>query len=217
MEIRVLKYFLTVAKECSITRAANVLHLTQPTLSRQLQDLEKELGQKLFIRGSHNITLTPEGVILRKRAEEIIDMVEKTQAEFNAISEAVSGDIYIGGGETASMKYIAEVMMELQKEYPHKKYSADSGFLDWFGNEFDNLNITATYNLIYNASIMVKKGMGYAIALDKLINTDSDSEICFKELTPKLTSGLDIAWKKGQVFSPAAKLFLERLKEKFLV
>lgn len=296
MEIRVLKYFLTVAKECSITRAANVLHLTQPTLSRQLQDLEKELGQKLFIRGSHNITLTPEGVILRKRAEEIIDMVEKTQAEFNAISEAVSGDIYIGGGETASMKYIAEVMMELQKEYPNikfhmysgnaedvtekldkglldfgvliqpinlskydyitmpqkeiwgvimrkdsplakkqkitlkdltdkpliasrqmsKKYSADSGFLDWFGNEFDNLNITATYNLIYNASIMVKKGMGYAIALDKLINTDSDSEICFKELTPKLTSGLDIAWKKGQVFSPAAKLFLERLKEKFL-
>ena len=259
--------------------------------------MEKELGQKLFIRGSHNITLTPEGVILRKRAEEIIDMVEKTQAEFNAISEAVSGDIYIGGGETASMKYIAEVMMELQKEYPNikfhmysgnaedvtekldkglldfgvliqpinlskydyitmpqkeiwgvimrkdsplakkqkitlkdltdkpliasrqmsKKYSADSGFLDWFGNEFDNLNITSTYNLIYNASIMVKKGMGYAIALDKLINTDSDSEICFKELNPKLTSGLDIAWKKGQVFSPAAKLFLERLKEKFLV
>ena len=77
MEIRVLKYFLTVAKEGSITRAANSLHLTQPTLSRQLMDLEKELGHKLLIRGKSNISLTPEGMMLRKRAEEILDMVEK--------------------------------------------------------------------------------------------------------------------------------------------
>lgn len=75
MEIRVLKYFLTVAQAGNITKAANLMHLTQPTLSRQLQDLEKELGQKLFVRGSHNVVLTPEGVILRKRAEEIIELV----------------------------------------------------------------------------------------------------------------------------------------------
>ena len=127
MEIRVLRYFLTVAREGSITRAANFLHLTQPTLSRQLQDLEKELGQKLFIRGSHNISLTPEGMILRKRAEEIVDMVDKTESVFRSISDTVSGDIYIGGGETESMKYIAEVIKDMREEYPSIKYHLYSG------------------------------------------------------------------------------------------
>ena len=110
MEIRVLKYFLAVTREGSITGAANSLHLTQPTLTRQIQDLEKELGQKLFIRGKYKVTLTSEGMILRKRAQEIIDMVEKTEEEFQSISDTISGDIYIGGGETDSMKYIAEII-----------------------------------------------------------------------------------------------------------
>ena len=85
MEIRVLRYFLTIAREGSITNAANFLHVTQPTLSRQIHDLEDELGQKLFTRGSHNMTLTTEGMILRKRAEEIISMVDKTEAEFTSM------------------------------------------------------------------------------------------------------------------------------------
>ena len=85
MEFRVLRYFLTVAREGSITGAANSLHLTQPTLSRQLQDLERELGQKLLIRGKYKVSLTPEGMMLRKRAQEIVEMVEKTEAEFNSI------------------------------------------------------------------------------------------------------------------------------------
>lgn len=295
MEIRVLKYFLAVAREGSITGAANTLHLTQPTLTRQLQDLEKELGQKLLKRGKYKVSLTPEGLLLRKRAEEIIEMVEKTEAEFQSISETVAGDIYIGSGETELMKYIAVIMKEMQEEYPNikfhiysgnaedvvekldrgyldfgiliqpidlskydhlpfpekdvwgvlmrkdsplaskevvtledikdlpifasrqmtPKYSAQSGFLDWFGDEYKNLNIRATFNLIYNASIMVKAGIGYAVTLDKLANTSSESELCFRELYPKLESGLDIAWKKNQVFSPAAKLFLEKLKNKF--
>ena len=118
MEVRVLKYFLTVAREGSITAAANTLHLTQPTLSRQLKDLEKELGQQLFIRGSHNISLTHEGLILRKRAHEIFDLVEKTEAEFHSINEFVCGDIYIGCGETDSMKYVAAVMKKIQTGYP---------------------------------------------------------------------------------------------------
>ncbi len=127
MEIRVLKYFLATAREGSITGAANSLHLTQPTLTRQLQDLEKELKQKLFIRGKHNITLTPEGMILRKRAQEIVDMVEKTEAEFKSINDTVSGDIYIGGGETDSMKYIAEIIKEIQTDYPNIKFHIQSG------------------------------------------------------------------------------------------
>lgn len=292
MEIRVLKYFLAVAREGSITGAANSLHLTQPTLTRQLQELEKELGQKLLIRGKYKISLTPEGLILRKRAEEIIEMVEKTEAEFQSISETVSGDIYIGGGESDAFKYIAKVIKELQAEYPKikfhiysgnaedvtekldrglldfgvliqpidlskydyipipekdiwgllmrkdnplaekseikledlmgvpllasrqmsPKYSKDSGFLDWFGDKFDQLNITATYNLIYNAAIMVETGVGCAVTLDKLANTSQNSKICFRPLSPRLDSGLDIVWKKNQVFSPAAKLFLERLQ-----
>ena len=127
MEIRVLKYFLTVAREGSITGAANALHLTQPTLSRQLQDLEKELGQQLLIRGKYKISLTPEGMILRKRAEEIVDMVDKTEAEFRSINDIIGGDIYIGCGETDSMKLIAEVMKEIQEEYPEIKFHIHSG------------------------------------------------------------------------------------------
>ena len=297
MEFRVLRYFLTVAREGSITAAANSLHLTQPTLSRQLQDLEKELGQKLFIRGKYKVSLTPEGMILRKRAEEIVDMVEKTEAEFQSIKDTVCGDIYIGCGETDSMKYVAQVMKELQDDYPEikfhifsgnaedvtekldkglldfgvliqpidlskydnlplpdkdvwgvitkknsplaqknkaelkdlvnvpliasrqmsKKYSAQSGFLDWFGEEFEHLNIAATYNLVYNAAIMVEAGIGYAITLDKLVNTTDITNLRFVPLYPKLESGLDIVWKKHQMFSPAAKLFLERLQDKFSV
>ncbi len=295
MEIRVLKYFLAVAREGSITGAADFLHLTQPTLSRQLKDLEKELGQKLFIRGSHNITLTPEGMLLRKRAGEIIEMVEKTESEFSSISEIIGGDIHIGCGETEAMKDVAQIMNELTHDYPDikfhiysgnaedvtekldkglldfgvliqpidlskydhitlpqkdvwgvvmrkdsplaqkesivfedlvnvpilasrqmsRKYSADSGFLDWFGDEFDNLNIAATYNLVYNAAIMVEAGLGYAVTLDKLVNTSEESSLCFRPLSPKLESGLDIVWKRYQIFSPAAKIFLERLQEKF--
>ena len=127
MEIRVLRYFLTVAREGSITGAANSLHLTQPTLSRQLQELEKELGQKLFVRGKTKITLTTEGMMLRKRAEEIVEMVEKTEAEFKSINEIISGDIYIGCGETESMKYIAEVMKDVRLEYPNIKFHIYSG------------------------------------------------------------------------------------------
>lgn len=81
MEIRVLKYFLTVAREEKITKAAEVLHITQPTLSRQLAQLEEEVGVQLFVRGTHNITLTNEGVLLRRRAEEIVSLVDKTAGE----------------------------------------------------------------------------------------------------------------------------------------
>ena len=107
MEIRVLRYFLAVAREGNITAAANFLHLTQPTLSRQIKDLETELGTQLLVRKSHNVTLTPEGMRFRKRAEEIISMVDKTEAEFTSAENTISGDIYIGGGETRAMLEVA--------------------------------------------------------------------------------------------------------------
>lgn len=295
MEIRVLRYFLAIARESSITGAANFLHVTQPTLSRQIHDLEEELGQKLFTRGSHNMTLTAEGMILRKRAEEIISMVDKTEAEFISMEHIIGGDIYIGGGETEAIKLVARIAKELRETYPAIHYHLYSGnaedvterldkglldfgiliqpaniskydylnipakdtwgvvmrkdsplaeketirredlldvplicsrqvmlrershnkFIDWFGDDFDKLNVVTTFNLFYNAAIMVDSGMGYAISLDKLANTSEESNLCFRPLAPKLESGLNIVWKKYQVFSSAAGLFLERLRESF--
>lgn len=295
MEIRVLRYFLAVAREESITAAANFLHLTQPTLSRQIHDLEEELGQQLLIRKSHRVLLTPEGMLLRKRAEEIIAMVDKTEAEFNSLENTISGDVYIGSGETQTIRHIAEIIRQLKEEYPAIHYHIHSGnaqditdrldkglldfgvliqpadiakydslhlpgkdvwgvimrkdsplaakdalqkedlrtlpllcsrqailsqrhgnaFAEWFGSDFDKLNIVATYNLIYNAAIMVEAGVGYAVTLDNLSNTSAASELCFRPLTPRLESGLDIVWKKYQVFSPAAEVFLQHLRGTF--
>ncbi|MBB3114035.1 DNA-binding transcriptional LysR family regulator [Paenibacillus phyllosphaerae] len=295
MEIRVLRYFLTVAREGSITGAADFLHVTQPTLSRQLKDLEQQLGKKLFIRSSHSIVLTDEGMLLRKRAEEIVNMVDKLEAEFSSMEETISGDVYIGGGETDAMKQIAHVVKELQHSYPNIRYHLFSGneddvterldkglidfglliepadlskynyihipakdvwgvimrkdsplavkdtiqiadllplplicsrqamqqtlskneFVAWFGEDFDKLNIVTTFNLLYNAAIMVEEGIGYAITIDKIVNTSSDSNLCFRPLQPRLEAGLSIVWKKHQVFSAAAEMFLQQIREKF--
>ena len=295
MELRVLRYFLGVAREGSMTGAARVLHVTQPTLSRQLQDLEEELGQKLFIRGSHSVTLTPEGMVLRKRAEEILEMVHKTEAEFESMGEMVGGDVYIGGGETEAMRRIARLIHEIRDDYPEIRFHLfsgnaedvterlDKGILDfgiliqpvdlmkyntielpekvvwgvvmrkdsplaekksitrqdlpglplicsrqveqrfsvkneyssWFGEIAAKRNIVATYNLIYNAALMVEEGVGYAIALDGLVNVTRHSGLCFRPLEPRLESGMNLVWKKYQIFSGAAELFLERIQESF--
>lgn len=295
MELRVLRYFLAVAREGSITGAARLLHVTQPTLSRQIQDLEDELGQTLLIRSNHNAVLTPEGMLLRKRAEEILELVGKTESEFSSMGETVSGDVHIGGGETEAMKLIAEIIRELREGFPEVRYHLYSGnaedvterldqgrldfgiliqpvdlakynyaglpakdvwgvvmrrdsplaekgavtrrdlrnlpllcsrqvlrqtsggneYLEWFGEDFSKLNIVGTYNLIYNAALMVSEGVGYAVTLDKLVNVTGSSELCFRPLEPRLESSLSIVWKKYQVFSNAAELFLERVREKF--
>ena len=291
MEIRTLKYFLAVAREQNMTEAANVLFVTQPTLSRQLMDLEEELGKQLLIRGSRRITLTEEGMLLRKRAAEILDLVEKAEAELTAPDEVVNGDIYIGGGETEAMRMIAEIATGLQRSCPDIRYHLysgnaddvterlDKGLLDfgvliepanmkkydyirlpatdtwgllmprdcplaarpvirpqdlwdlplitsrqsmlsnefsgWLGKEFEKLRIVATYNLVYNASLLVAAGMGYALCLDKLVNTSEESPLCFRPLEPRMEVHLDIVWKKYQVFSGAAERFLKEVREAF--
>ncbi|MCH5281800.1 MAG: LysR family transcriptional regulator [Lachnospiraceae bacterium] len=291
MDIRILRYFLAVAREESISGAAKGLHLTQPTLSRQLMDLEEELGVKLLNRGKKNrhITLTEEGMLLRRRAEEIVALADKTIAEFDTAQEIISGDVYIGGGETNAMRLIAKVAKKLQAKYPLIRYHLysgnaddvaerlDKGLLDfglfiepanmeryhylrlpdtdtwgllmrkdsplsakesiqaedleniplivsrqsmvrnelsgWRGGDFDKLNIVATYNLIYNASLMVDEGFGYALCLDRLVFSAHNNNFCFRPLEPKLEAHLNIAWKKYQVFSKAAEKFLEALQE----
>ena len=130
MELRVLNYFLAVAREQSIVRAAESLHLSQPTLSVQLKNMEKELGKKLLIRGtkgSKKVLLTEEGMILRKRAEEILDLVRKTEHEIALSDSVVMGDIYIGTGETDAVRIIAKAAKALQKSYPGIHYHISSG------------------------------------------------------------------------------------------
>lgn len=291
MDIHILRYFLAVVREESISGAARFLHITQPTLSRQLMDLEAELGVKLLNRGKKNqrVTLTEEGMLLRRRAEEIVALTDKTVSEFDTSQDIVSGDIYIGGGETNAMRLIARIGKKLQAQYPLIRYHLfsgnaddvaerlDKGLLDfglfiepanmerynylrlpvtdtwgllmrkdspladkesirtedlenlplivsrqsmvgnelsgWSGRDFDKLNIVATYNLIYNASLMVDEGFGYALCLDRLVFSAENNNFCFRPLEPGLEAHLSIAWKKYQVFSKAAEKFLEALQD----
>ncbi len=127
MEIRVLEYFLAAAREQTISGAAEALHLTQPTLSRQLRELEEELGAQLFIRGSRRLTLTEEGMHLRKRAEEIVSLVSRTKDELSQTAESLSGDVYIGAGETREMRILAGVMQDIRSEYPGVRFHTVSG------------------------------------------------------------------------------------------
>lgn len=286
MELRVLQYFLAVAREQNISAAAQSLHLTQPTLSRQLKELEEELGKQLMVRGNRKITLTEEGMLLRKRAEEILELVDRTEQEVMRSDDAVSGDIYIGTGETDGVRQIARTANHLQVDYPGIRFHIvsgdavdvcerlDKGLLDfgvllgdidkikyhymelpmkdtwgvlmrrdsplahresvsprdlwdkplilsrqvdnksglyrWLRREPSELHTVATYNLIYNASLMVDEGMGYAFTLAKLVNT-TGSNLCFRPLAPRLELGMYLVWKKSRVFSKAAELFLDCL------
>lgn len=127
MDLRVLRYFLAVAREESISGAAESLHLSQPTLSRQLMDLEKELGKPLFIRGSRRITLTEQGILLRKRANEILDLVDKAVGELTAAEDSIAGDIYIGAGETEGVHFLTRTARRLQEQYPLIHFHISSG------------------------------------------------------------------------------------------
>lgn len=289
MELRVLRYFLAVAREETISAAAEYLHLSQPSLSRQLMDLEKELGKVLFIRGNRKIVLTEDGELLRRRATEIITLVEKTEAEIQDSKEPISGNIYIGGDETNATAFIAKAAKNLQKAHPYIQYHMysgtsddvkdrlDKGLLDfgilmgpfdhtkydsiklptrdtlgllmrkdsplakleyikpedlydlpliisrqsmaletqleWLGKSTDELNIVGTYNLIYNASLLVEEGLGYAIGLDKALYSASEGSLCFRPLYPKQEVSMDLVWKKYQVFSRTSEKLLEQVQK----
>ena len=127
MEIRVLRYFLETAREGNMTRAAQRLFISQPTMSKQLKELEKELGTKLFVRTNYNIRLTEAGMLLRERAEDILSLVDKTEAEFKSLEEINSGDIYVGAPESESMGLFAEIVCRLQQDYPKIRCNIYSG------------------------------------------------------------------------------------------
>ena len=293
MELRVLQYFLAVAREQSISAAAESLHLSQPTLSTQLKAMEEELGKQLLIRGtkgSRKVVLTEEGMLLRKRAEEILSLVKRTEEELTRSDETIAGNVYIGTGETDIVRLFARAAKKIQKTYPDIHYSIssgnaeyvleslDKGLIDfgllfggvdlckyealpipvkdtwgvlmrrdaplaqkqeicpedlwdkpliishqrgddqylsrWLKRDTEKLNIVATYNLVFNASLLVDEGLGYALCFDKLIHTQG-STLCFRPFSPALEASAWIVWKKYQVLSKAAETFIRQLQEIF--
>ena len=127
MEIRVLRYFLEIARQGSMTAAAEALHVSQSALSKQMKELESELGQKLFRRGSRSVSLTDAGMLLRRRAEDIVDMVDKTADEFGAMDDLQGGDVYLGCAESHLMAHIAGIIRQFRKQYPLFRYHIISG------------------------------------------------------------------------------------------
>ncbi|MBR1483872.1 MAG: LysR family transcriptional regulator [Ruminococcus sp.] len=290
MEIRVLRYFLETAREENMTRAAERLYVSQPTMSKQLKELEKELGVKLFKRSNYHIKLTEAGLLLRERAEDILSLVDKTLAEFKSLDNLNSGDIFVGAPESEAMEQFAQVVSDLQKQYAGIRcniYSGnmqdvceklDKGLLDfaivmsfvdlkkynylpmmtkdtwgvilrhddplaeneaftismlkelplicsrqwvdyelpqWFGSDTNGVNITATYNLPYNGAVMAKAGVGYAVMLDKLVQTDENSELVFRPLLNVPKAEMYIIWRKYQTFTPISRLLVRALQERF--
>ena len=285
MDIRTMQYYLAVVREGTISAAAQALHVAQPSLSRQMKELEEELGVTLFVRGNRKITLTEEGMVLRKRAEEMVRLMQMTEEEISQIKNHISGSVRIGAGESWSFHYLSRAAASIAAEHPDIRFHITSGdtqdLMDELNNglidfaviftnvdhtlyrsielpvedsfgllmpkdcplaekseirlsdlrglpiiisraaaphytgseELSSLNIVATYNLIYNASLLVEDGLGYAICFDKLINTTGDSPLCMRPIVPAMKSTGYLIWKKYQVFSPAVQMFIDRVRE----
>ena len=290
-----LKYFLAVASEENISAAAERLNISQPALSMQIKSLENEIGKQLVIRGvkgSQRTVLTEEGIILKRRAEEICELVKKTEKEIQSQDKEVSGDIYIGAGESYILRYFAYAAKELNGKYPDVHFHISSGNGDFVIEQLDKglidfglvygkidrsrydvrelpvkdvfgvlmradsplaekktiapddiadkpliisrqeerdgwpvlsrlkknpyeLNIRATYNLIYNASLMVEAGLGYAVCFNGLINTSGDSALCFRPIEPNIYAAPYIIWKRYQVLTRASMAYLRCLENVF--
>ena len=294
MELRSLEYFLAVAREQNITEAANLLHISQPTLSRQIKELEEELGKDLFIRTNRNTYLTDEGVRFRARAEEIVSLAKDTVNDFKDDAYDVTGIIRIGAAETPGMEHIADLFAGLKRQYPglsiylfsgneddvEEKLSLgllDFGILmepvsrqqyeylylpqkDRYGvilhsghplasrscltykdlpliplliasrskNALidleawsdhclrpDELNIAGSYNLIHNAAYFAESGASGILAIDGLIPLSSHPDLAFVPLYPEILVSSLMVWKRSQVFSRAADVFLKEARRYF--
>ena len=285
MEIRRMQDYLAVVREGTISAAAEALHVSQPALSRQMKELEEELGVTLFQRGSRRISLTGEGMILRKRAEEMLRLLQLTEAELTQARDTVTGEIHIGAGESHAFHFLSRAAGQLLREHPGVRVHVVSGdtedlmeqlgngLLDfalifsafdpsvyhslalpqedrfgvlmrrdselagkafvttedlvgrpllisraadgrlWKWEETQRMNVVGTYNLLYNASLMVEDGLGYALCFDRLISLSDESALCFRPLVPELRVQGTVIWKRYQVLSPAVRLFVSLLQE----
>lgn len=287
MDLRVLRYFLTVAKEQSFTKAAHQLNITQPTLSRQLAALEDELGAKLFDRGGHSITLTNEGQLLKRRALEIVDLEDKIVSEFKGDNESIEGKITIGCGEFMAVEILAEICSSYKEKYPMVQFAIHTGTADniselmskglidialflepvntegfdyirikgsdhwvltmraddplaakefitkddllklplilpertnvqselanWFGKDFDRLDIAFTSNLGTNAGVLALHGLGYPVSVEGAARYWSSDVVVQRRLYPEIETSTVIAWRRNIPYSPATSRFIEEI------
>lgn len=288
MELRVLRYFVAIVREHNMSRAALQLHVTQPTLSRQITELEEELGTPLLVRArsARGVQPTEAGKLLYDRAVEILSLADRVHAEITEPLASLNGEVWIGGGETQGMQYLADAAAELRNQNPNVRFNIfsgnaeavtermDKGLLDfgvlvgeadkgryealpipasdvwglvmrrddplseharisrevflsvplivsqqtldtnelaeWAGQPLDMFNIAATYNLLYNATLLVRAGIGCALAIDGL----AGQEFAFRPLDPERRVRLSMVWKRSRILSPAAEAFLALMKGK---
>ncbi|MCH3973215.1 MAG: LysR family transcriptional regulator [Oscillospiraceae bacterium] len=288
MELRVLRYYLTVVREENITRAAEILHITQPTLSRQISALEAELGTQLFERGKRKIVLTESGLLLRRRAEELISLADKTEREFSSHDGDIAGVVSIGSGESAAATELPKLLRSYSARFPQVQFELhtgvatairdklDKGLLDiglliepveiekydfvrlpqkevwgvllpfgdpltekdcivrndlrarrlivtqrmkereakaWFGGDTEHLNVYCTCDLAANAALLVEQGLGVAFTIAGAVANYNN--VCFRPLSPAITSTSVLVWKKYQPFSPAVQKFIEEIKHAY--
>ncbi len=281
MDLRVLRYFLIVAKEQSFTKAAKQLHITQPTLSRQLAVLETDLGVELFDRSGHGITLTNEGILLKRRALEMVDLEDKIASELKGSNGIVEGTITVGCGEFMAVEIFAQICKLYKEKYPMVRFAMHTGTADtifemmnrglvdiglflepvntegldyiriqesdhwvvtmkpddplakkeyitkedliglplilperltvqseianWFGRDFDRLNIAFTSNLGTNAGVMALYGLGYPISVEGAGRYWRSDLLVQKKLYPELKTSTVIAWRRNIPYSTAVK------------
>ena len=288
MDIRVLRNFVQIARDESITKASRRLHISQPALSRQMKELAEELGTTLFVRTNYSIRLTADGIRLRLRAEDLIAMADATVKEFQSSSENISGEIRIGAAEGEAVRLLGKAMNTLKEEYPDILYhlyagdtellseKLDSGFLDYlliaedpdlnryqsislpihdtwglivkkddpiakkkiitpddleslelivsrqamhqdmrqlFGEKAHKMHIAATYDLAHNGSLLVSEGYGAMLAFDHIVDLSEQTGLVFIPLYPQLVTKAYLIWRKYQIFSPQADLFLQKIRE----
>ena len=291
MDLKSLRYSLAIAEEGSISAAAESLNLSQPNISRQMTLLEKELGTKLFERGSRRIVLTEEGTLLRRRAVEILQLADTAVTEIGSAGKDVIGTVRIGCGETDAMRVVARAIRRFSETHPMVRFELHSGNAEdvsdllerglvdfgvlieptdktrydylsfptdirwgalvrrddplarmygvspsdisgrrvivsrqnmaangisgWMGPDFPEPDVVATYNLLFNASLLVSEGVGIALCLEGIVNTSGDSDLVFVPFEPELRVGMSLVWKKNSVQGRAQRLFLDGLREFF--
>lgn len=289
MDTRLLRYFLMVAKEQNFTKAAKQLHITQPTLSRQIAALEEELGTSLFIRGNRRLSLTEAGILLKRRSLEIVELEDKTLTELGMKKDLIEGTITIGCGEFAAIEKLAELCKLYKEKYPFvrialhtatadtvyemmnqglvdiglflepintegldyirmvdsdrwvvamrpddpladreyvtredlkdkplilpERLNVQSELANWFGKDFEHLNISLVSNLGTNAGIMAKHGLGYPISIEGAVKYWREDLLIQKRLYPQITASTAVAWRRNIPYSVAMNKFIEIIEQ----
>ena len=264
MELRTLRYFLAAAQEGNITKAADILHVTQPTLSRQIMDLEKELGATLTLRGKNGLTLTDDGIFFRQRAEEIVQLADRLEKDFTERKNDIGGMVVIGASEAVGGLTLARLIKEFSAKYPAVQFTLYNETVDNIKDRLDKgladvglllepidvtkydyvrlsqqdtwgllvrddhplmekesltaddvapypLTIPLFYTLLSNAALMVAEGVGCAFCMDGALALRSDPHLRFIPLKPRRRTHSALVWKRNNLFSPAASLFVQEI------